>query len=164
MLAASPKATVPVLVLADGSVIDESLDIMLWALARNDPERWRDGYDAALVARFDTDFKHHLDRYKYAERYGVDAIAHRDAGLALLEMLENRLIATRCLSGADRTLSDMAILPFVRQFAAVDRGWFETQPIAHVRAWLAALVASPLFDRAMQRLEPWVPGDVPIRW
>lgn len=164
MLAVSPKATVPVLQLDDGRVIDESFDIMRWALGRNDPERWLAGYDAALVEAFDTHFKHHLDRYKYAERHDADPIVHRDAGVALLEMLEERLVATRYLSGAERTLSDMAIMPFVRQFASVDRGWFETQPIAQVQAWLAALVASPLFDRAMQRLEPWVPGDVPVCW
>jgi len=162
MLAASPKATVPVLVLADGRVIDESLDIMLWALGRNDPERWLAGYDAALVEAFDTRFKHHLDRYKYPERHGADPIAHRDAGVAMLGLLEARLSDSACLCGPQRALSDMAIFPFVRQFAAVDPDGFAAQPIARVQAWLARHIASPLFAQAMLRLAPWKPGDPPI--
>lgn len=162
MLAASPKGTVPVLQLDDGRVIDESLDIMLWALGRNDPERWLEGYDPALVEAFDTRFKHHLDRYKYAERHDADPIAHRDAGRAMLGQLDARLAGTAHLCGAQRALSDIAIFPFVRQYAAVDPSWFTAQPIARVQAWLAQHVASPLFARAMVRLPVWVPGDPPI--
>ncbi|WP_010184966.1 glutathione S-transferase [Sphingomonas sp. PAMC 26605] len=162
MLAASPKGTVPVLQLDDGRVIDESLDIMLWALGRNDPERWLAGYDAALVETFDTRFKHHLDRYKYAERYAADPIAHRDAGLALLVQLDARLSDNAHLCGAQRGLSDIAIFPFVRQFAAVDPGWFAALPIVRVQHWLARHVASPLFEQAMLRLPPWAPGDPPF--
>ncbi len=162
MLAASPKGTVPVLQLDDGRVIDESLDIMLWALGRNDPERWLAGYDAALVEAFDTQFKHHLDRYKYAERHDADPIAHRDAGLALLAQLDARLADSADLCGPQRTLSDMAIFPFVRQFAAVDPDGFAALPIARAQAWLARHVASPLFEQAMQRFAPWTPGDPPI--
>jgi glutathione S-transferase len=164
MLAVSSKGTVPVLVLADGGVIDESLAIMLWALGQNDPEGWLAGYDAALVEMFDTRFKHHLDRFKYAERYAVDPVAHRYAGLALLEILEARLSQGAHVCGAQRSLTDMAIFPFVRQFAAVDRGWFDGQPIPSVRRWLAEQVASPVFERAMVRLKPWMPGDAPILW
>ena len=91
MLAASPKGTVPVLVLADGTVIDESIDIMRWALAQNDPEDWLARADAELVALFDGAFKHHLDRYKYAGRYDADPLAHRAAGLAMLAELDTRL-------------------------------------------------------------------------
>lgn len=162
MLAASPKGTVPVLVLDDGRVIDESLDIMRWALGRNDPERWLEGYDSALVEAFDTQFKHHLDRYKYPERDGADPIVHRDAGMAMLGLLEVRLSGSAELCGPHRTLSDIAIFPFVRQFAAVDPGWFAAQPIVRVQAWLARHVASPLFEQAMLRLAPWTPGDPPI--
>ncbi|MEG3143195.1 glutathione S-transferase [Sphingomonas sp. RT2P30] len=162
MLAASPKATVPVLVLADGSVIDESLAIMRWALARNDPEGWRAGDDAALIAGFDGAFKQHLDRYKYPERHAAEPVAHRDAGLALLETLEGRLAVHANLSRDTPALSDIAIMPFVRQFAAVDRVWFDAQPVPHVRAWLARHVASPLFDRAMLRVAAWHPGDAPV--
>lgn len=162
MLAASPKGTVPVLQLDDGRVIDESLDIMLWALGGNDPERWLAGYDAALVEAFDTHFKHHLDRYKYAERHGADPIAHRDAGLQMLAQLDARLSDSANLGGPQRGLSDMAIFPFVRQFAAVDRDWFAAQPVSRVQEWLARHVASPLFDQAMLRLAPWTPGDPPL--
>ena len=163
LIAASPKATVPVLVLADGTVIDESIDIMRWALGRNDPEDWLAGDDAALIELFDTQFKPALDRYKYAGRHDADPIAHREAGLALLHLLEERL-ADGNLGGARRTLSDMAIMPFVRQFAAVDGAWFAAQAIPLVQAWLARHVASALFDRAMVRLTPWTPGDAPILW
>lgn len=158
MIAASPKATVPVLVLEDGSVIDESLDIMRWALALNDPEDWRAGDDAALIATFDSAFKHHLDRYKYADRHHTDPAEHRAAGLALLEELERRLAVHTNLCLETRALTDIAIMPFVRQFAAVDRGWFDAQPLLRVQAWLARHVASPLFEQAMLRLPPWVPG------
>uniref|UniRef100_UPI0035CBDA67 glutathione S-transferase n=1 Tax=uncultured Sphingomonas sp. TaxID=158754 RepID=UPI0035CBDA67 len=164
MLSASPKGTVPVLVLADGAVIDESLDIMRWALERRDPEGWLADYDFALVERFDARFKHHLDRYKYAARYDVDPVAHRDAGLALLQELDARLAERANLCGAARSLTDMAIFPFVRQFAAVDRAWFDVQPIPGVRHWLGEHVASPLFEQAMMRLKPWTPANAPIVW
>jgi glutathione S-transferase len=152
MLAASPKATVPVLVLPDGTVIDESLDIMRWALARNDPEEWRAGDDAALIASFDGAFKHHLDRYKYPERHAADPVAHRGAGLSMLDTLERRLAGHANLHRDTRALSDIAIMPFVRQFAAVDRGWFDAQPLPRCQDWLARHVASPLFERAMLRV------------
>lgn len=157
MIAASPKATVPVLVLESGTVIDESIDIMRWALDRHDPEDWLSGDDAALVARFDGAFKHHLDRYKYPDRHDGDPREHRAAGLALLEELEPRLAANANLCRQTRALADIAIMPFVRQFAAVDRASFDAQPIPQVRAWLARHIASPLFDQAMQRLAPWAP-------
>lgn len=155
LLAASPKATVPVLVLESGAVIDESLDIMRWALARHDPEDWRGGDDAALVASFDGAFKHHLDRYKYPDRHGADPLAHRAAGVAMLDRLERRLAARDNLCRDTRALADIAIMPFVRQFAAVDRGWFDAQPLPRVRAWLARHVSSPLFERAMLRVAAW---------
>ena len=162
MTLASPKATVPVLVLADGEVIDESLAIMRWALARYDPEDWLAGDDTGLMAAFDDGFKHHLDRYKYADRHGTDPAFHRRAGLALLDDIERRLAVRANLCRDRRSLTDIAIMPFVRQFAAVDRAWFDAQPIAHVRQWLDAHVASPLFDAAMVRVKPWVPGDAPV--
>ena len=152
MIAASPKATVPVLVLPSGQVIDESLDIMRWALNRHDPEHWLAGYDAALVAAFDDRFKHHLDRYKYADRHGTDPAEHRAAGLALLHQLETRLSASRHITRDTRAFTDIALMPFVRQFAAVDRPWFDAQPIPQVHRWLAGLIASPLFEQAMVRL------------
>ena len=161
MIAASPKATVPVLVLPDGTAIDESIDIMRWALARGDPEHWLDGDDRALIAANDGPFKHHLDRYKYPERHDSDPAAHREEGLAMLMALEARLATQSHLSGTRWTLTDAAILPFVRQFAAIDPGWFPAQPIPAVRRWLEAGLASPLFERVMVRLPQWRAGDPP---
>lgn len=157
MLAASPKGTVPVLVEADGRVIDESLDIMRWALRRADPEAWLAGDDAALIATNDGPFKHHLDRYKYPDRHGGDAAMHRAEGLALIDPLEARLRHQPFLCGAARSLTDAALMPFVRQFAATDPAWFAAQPIPAVQAWLASYCASPLFGQAMLRQEPWRP-------
>jgi glutathione S-transferase len=164
MIAASPKATVPVLVLTDGRVIDESIDIMRWALGQHDREGWLAGDDAALIALFDDRFKHHLDRYKYADRHGTDPGEHRLAGLGLLGALEARLADGGNLCGAGRSITDVAIFPFVRQFASVDRDWFDAQPVPRVREWLAGHVASPLFEQAMVRLTPWVAGDVAVVW
>ena len=162
LIAASPKATVPVLVLENGEVIDQSLDIMRWALRRNDPEGWLDGDDQALIADNDGPFKHHLDRYKYPERHGSDALAHREAALLILSELEVRLTSRNNLCRDSRALTDMAIMPFIRQFAATDRSWFEAQPLPRLREWLARHEASPLFERAMVRLEPWQAGDVAV--
>src|SRR4051812_30888674 len=100
LIAASPKATVPVLVLPDGEVIDESLEVMRWALRRNDPENWLQGDDVALIAANDGAFKYHLDRYKYPERHGVDPVAHRASGLALLTVLEAQLAGHPWLCGS----------------------------------------------------------------
>lgn len=155
MLAASPKGTVPVLVLGDGAVIDESIDIMRWALAQSDPEGWLSRADAGLVGEFDDAFKHHLDRYKYAGRYNVDPLAHRAAGLAMLAGLDGRLTKQDYLVGAERGFGDVALFPFVRQFAGVDPDWFAAHAPARVREWLAALTASDLFAQAMVRFAPW---------
>jgi glutathione S-transferase len=162
MIAASPKATVPVLVLPGGTVIDESLDIMRWALALGDPEHWLAGDDAALIAANDGAFKYHLDRYKYPERHGSGPVAHREAGLAMLADLDARLTSCGWLGGGRCGLADIAIFPFVRQFAATDRAWFDAQPLLALQAWLAALIGSTLFERAMVRLKPWAAGDTAV--
>ncbi|WP_420606390.1 glutathione S-transferase [Novosphingopyxis sp.] len=159
LIAASSKGTVPVLVLPDGSVIDESIDIMRWALGRNDPEHWLEGDDATLIAANDGPFKHHLDRYKYASRHNSDAAEHRGEGMAILAALDRRLAAQPFLCGARRTLTDIAVMPFVRQFAATDRDWFAAQTLPHLQAWLAGLLASPLFQAIMVKREPWRAGD-----
>ena len=106
MLTASPKGTVPVLVQADGTVIDESLDIMRWALTQRDPEDWLARDDPALIARNDGAFKHDLDRYKYPERHGSDALVHRETGLAFLRALDDRLADAAQLCGPVRGLAD----------------------------------------------------------
>lgn len=159
---ASSKATVPVLVLPDGEVIDESIDIMRWCLARRDPEGWLSRDDAALIAVNDGAFKHDLDRYKYPHRHDSDAVAHRESGAAFLRELDTRLAPGGQLCGTARGLADMAIMPFVRQFAATDRGWFDAQPMPHLQAWLEGHLNSPLFAGIMIRPQPWQPGDAPL--
>lgn len=167
LLAVSPKGTVPVLLLPDGQVIDQSRDVMAWALARADPEGWLMRDDAALIAVNDGPFKYHLDRTKYPGRYAEDPDSndpayHRAAALTLLQPLDARLAASQHLSGDRRGLTDMAIFPFIRQFAAIDPRWFAAQPLPRLRAWLDEHLASPLFAAAMVRYSPWQPNDAPL--
>lgn len=165
LLAASAKGTVPVLVLPDGEVIDESLAIMRWGLERNDPEDWLAGDDSALIAANDGGFKDALDRYKYPSRYpGGDPYEHRERGLMFLRGLEQRLEGSAYLAGAHRTLADIALFPFARQFAHTDRAWFEAQPLPRVQDWLARHLASELFASVMPKFAPWTAGDAPIRF
>lgn len=162
MLVASPKGTVPVLVLPDGKVIDESLDVMRWALSLNDPEQWLKRTDDALITRNDGQFKHDLDRYKYPERHGSDALAHRESALTFLRDLDARIAAQGQLCGTARGLSDMAIMPFVRQFAAVDPVWFAGLPLPHLQRWLAGHLSSDLFAAVMAKFGLWKAGDAPV--
>lgn len=186
MIEISPKATVPVLLLPDGTVLEESLDIMRWALGRNDPDQWlipEDGDTAAmwaLIAESDGDFKHHLDRYKYASRHGADTDPdhHREQGLAFLQKLEARLAqesrgqgpAGQGTAGQGPTeqaqlfgdrpcLADFAIFPFVRQFANTDRAWFDAAPLPRLQVWLEGHITAPLFDGVMQKFPVWAAGD-----
>jgi glutathione S-transferase len=159
---ASPKATVPVMVEPDGRVFGESLDIMRRVLGRNDPEGWLERDDPALIAANDGPFKYDLDRYKYPDRHGSDAAAHRGEGLTFLFQLEARLAHAGQLCGAASGLADMAIMPFVRQFAATDRAWFDAQPLPHVRAWLKGHLNSPFFSAVMVRVNLWQAGDPPV--
>lgn len=161
MLGASPKGTVPVLVLPDDAVIDQSIDIMRHALGQSDPEGWLAGDDAALITRNDGPFKHDLDRYKYPERHAGDPGAYRDAGVGFLRDLDVRLAVSAQLCGARRGLTDMALMPFVRQFVAVDRAWFDAQPLPHLQRWLAGHLASDLFAAIMVRHQPWSPAPSP---
>lgn len=162
LLAASPKGTVPVLVSTDGVVIEESLEIMRWSLERNDPEGWLEREDPALIEANDGPFKTHLDRYKYPERYASDPAEHRAAGLALLGVLEDRLAANAYLRGEKAGMTDAAIFPFVRQFAEIDRVWFDGQTLPRVQAWLRCHTASALFGAIMVRLKPWRRDDAPL--
>lgn len=159
MLEASPKGTVPVVVLPDGGVIEQSLEVMHWALAQADPESWLERDDAALINRNDGPFKHDLDRYKYPERHGSDATAHRESGLAFLAELDARLTQNGQLCGNERGLADMAVMPFVRQFAATDPVWFDSQPLPHLQRWLAGHLESALFASVMGKFAPWREGD-----
>lgn len=156
MLVASPKGTVPVLVLTGGEVIAESIDIMRWALARHDPHGWLERDDEALIARNDGPFKHDLDRYKYPERHGADAMLHRGSALGFLCELDSRLTVGGQLCGSRMGIADAAIMPFVRQFASVDREWFDSQPLPRLQTWLAGHLSSALFDAIMVRHEPWI--------
>jgi glutathione S-transferase len=161
MIAASPKATVPVLVLADGTVIEESLEIMLWSLARHDPEDWLACGDAGrdLIALADGPFKTDLDRYKYANRYeGADPIAHRTSGSEFLEKLANQLGDNNQLFGDAVSLADIAIFPFVRQFANTDRDWFDQAAPPAVQAWLDRHLNASLFTGVMAKYPQWVAG------
>jgi glutathione S-transferase len=160
LIEASPKATVPVLVLPDGTVIEESLDIVRWALARNDPDRWLDGDDADLIAANDGPFKHHLDRAKYPGRFDESG-DHRALVLSLLMPLEARLTDSAYLCGDRPMLTDFALLPFVRQFAEIDRSSFDAQPLPALGRWLADLLTSDSFAAAMVRLPAWKAGDPP---
>lgn len=167
LIEASPKATVPVLVLADGTVIDESLAIMRWALSQNDPESWLAGDDASLIARNDGPFKKHLDRYKYPTRYPEEAcgdedtfrLDHRTHGFAILQKLDGDLGSSKHLRGDRRTLADIAVFPFVRQFANTDRDWFDEQGLPHLQEWLEGHLASDLFASVMAKFTPWKSGD-----
>ncbi len=166
LLAASPKGTVPVLVDTDGRVIEESLDIMRWALVRSDPQHWLAPQSGApedmlaLIERCDGDFKHHLDRYKYANRYeGANAVEHREQAASFLRELEARLQASACLFGERPALADMAIAPFVRQFAIADTAWFAQQPWPRLRAWLDALLGGDAFQRVMRKYPQWKSGE-----
>ena len=154
MLALSPKGTVPVLSL-DGRVIEESLEIMQWALAQNDPEDWLlrgDPRVLALIAENDQVFKHHLNRYKYAERYPEQPMEHyRAEGEVFLQMLEDLLGDHDYLLAERMSLADAAVVPFVRQFAHVDREWFAGAPYRRLQAWLQRILESPLFMAVMAK-------------
>ncbi|WP_394693643.1 glutathione S-transferase [Hyphobacterium sp.] len=159
MLEASPKGTVPVVVLPDGAVIEESLDVMRWALSQQDPQNWLSPGSTMfdLIAENDGPFKHHLDRYKYPNRYDdVDAIAHRTAGRSFLETLDQRLSEQAQLFGDTISLADIAIFPFIRQFANHDRDWFDAQDLPNLQTWLAGHLESALFADIMVKHELWV--------
>lgn len=154
MLRLSPKATVPVLELSDGRVIDESLDIMVWALLQNDPWKLLSNLDESLllIQRNDGDFKKMLDRYKYPERYPEFAQVHyREECELLLREWELRLHGHAFLSSENAGIADLAIMPFVRQFAHVDRVWFEASPYSRLHHWLEGWLKSDLFSGVMKK-------------
>lgn len=166
MLDASPKGTVPVLQLPDGKVIDESLDVMMHALGAADPEGLLAPGEGdldemlALIAACDGPFKYHLDRYKYPDRYeGAVAEDHRTAGLAFLLTLNERLSSRDQLFGARISLADLAVMPFVRQFANTDRAWFDAEDLPHLQRWLAGHLESSRFKSIMPKFAQWQPGD-----
>ena len=154
MLAISPKGTVPVLD-AGGQVIDESLEIMRWALAQNDPDDWLLGGDSRiteLIEANDQVFKVHLNRYKYAERYPEQPMeVYRAEGALFLQQLDELLEGRDYLLANHPSLADIALLPFVRQFAHVDRDWFAQTPYVRLQAWLQRFLESELFTGIMKK-------------
>ncbi len=161
MLAASPKGTVPVLALPDGRVIDESRDIMHWALAETDMGPM-DAEATHLIETNDGPFKFHLDRFKYPNRYSNCApLEHRSAGYAVLTSIDARLAFGPWLGGEKLGFLDIAIFPFIRQFAATDAEWFAAQAVPNLQRWMAAMTGSNLFKSVMDRYQPWRDGDPP---
>jgi glutathione S-transferase len=167
MLAVSPKGTVPVLQLENGTVLDQSLDIMFWALRQNDSEHWLKSSwlqnAEQLIKRNDEEFKYYLDRYKYGDRYpAYTALYYRQQGELFLTDLEARLNQNQFLCGNHFALADAAIIPFIRQFAAVDSEWFENSPYPAVKRWLNSFLTSKLFENVMTKYQPWKPGNRPL--
>ncbi|MEC8024343.1 MAG: rhodanese-related sulfurtransferase [Myxococcota bacterium] len=165
MLELSPKGTVPVLWLTDGTVLDESMDIIRWALEQHDPEGWLPTdpnaveYASAIIERNDAEFKFHLDRYKYPTRYeGVDPITHRTAAESFLSALDSKLREHPYLSGQQRGLVDAAVMPFIRQFANTNRQWFDQTPYSHLRQWLALELVADSFLGIMKKYPQWSAG------
>ena len=177
LLDASPKGTVPVVVLPDGQIIEESLDIMLWALTQQAAPAWLSAFSTtdqqamlALIQENDSSFKQALDRYKYPQRHaehdaiGAEAFAkeHRRQAAEWLQGLEQRLQRHRWLFGAEPSLADYAILPFVRQFAHTDKDWFAAQPWPALLAWLDDFLHSEIFQRVMHKYSAWEPEHTPV--
>jgi len=166
LLDISTKATVPVLLLQNGKIIDESLDIMHWALSLNDPDNWKnkDLIDDInrLIQVNDKELKYYLDRYKYADRYPeYSEQYYRKKAEKFLAELENRLSQHSYLCGENRCLADMAIFPFIRQFANVDLGWFQSSDYKKLNLWLNQQVESDLFMSIMDKYPVWQVGDEP---
>lgn len=171
MLEASPKGSVPILVINNHTiaptVIDESLDIMQWALARSDPDGWLPGQPDAeifsLIEENDNDFKPRLDRYKYFERYPEEAQeTYLEDAKPYLQKLDNRLAANRFLMTDQRTIADVAIFPFIRQFAMVDQSVLPSLKLPHLLAWLTSWLEDPLFLSCMEKYPRWQYGAEPV--
>ncbi|QYJ87666.1 glutathione S-transferase [Shewanella mesophila] len=164
MLTASPKGTVPVLVLGDNKVIDESLDIMRWALEQDDPldlltqnSISHQTTAAELIKQNDTDFKPWLDRYKYADRYPEhEENYYRNKAESYLTLLEAQLLDKENLVRQQVSIADVAIFPFIRQFAHVNLTWWNKAPYPHVKTWLDRHLQSEAFSRIMTKYPTWL--------
>lgn len=163
----SPKATVPVLQLPGGDILEESLDIMFWALKKNDPDNWL-GQNAEkahkLISRNDGPFKKFLDRYKYPDRFEEeDSCDAREKGLEILKDLNALIEQNGYLNGDSLSLADIAIFPFIRQFAHVDLNWFNHQPLEPLQNWLEVRKKSRLFEKIMFKTPQWQPKQEPLK-
>ena len=165
----SAKGTVPVLRLPDGSVIDESLEVMKWALNANDPDNWLDVLESEptfsddFLGELDGEFKRSLDRYKYANRYNlneIESLAYREKGFNFLLGIEKRIEKNQFISGAKIGFLDIASLPFIRQYRIADPDWFDAQPIPRVQKMLNEFLNSTLFRSIMEKYKPWESEDV----
>lgn len=164
MLQASPKGTVPTLVLPDDAVLDESDDVMRWALRQSDPDDWLHAAYAEsvrqLVDENDFVFKQHLDHYKYADRYPeYPPEEYRRRGEVFLQQLEERLNTSRYLLSDQLSFADVAIFPFIRQFAFVDKAWFDQAPYPRLQLWLNRFLKSERFRNVMHKYPVWQAGD-----
>ena len=166
MLEASPKGTVPVLITTAGKVIDESAQIIFWCLEQHDPAQWLGENKSlvnditALIERNDVLFKPCLDRYKYADRHPQKSMeGHRKDSLFFLDELETRLVRQSCdqpfLLGNRCSAGDIVVLSFIRQFAFVDKTWFDNAPYPYLQNWLSRLMATPLFEKTMEKIPLW---------
>lgn len=168
MLSISPKGTVPVLELVNGTIIDESRDIMTWALTQHDPENWlltenvKQEEVECLIDFNDNEFKHALDHYKYADRYPEHTMEiYRQQGEVFLQQLEEKLTINDYLMGPEISLTDMAVFPFIRQFAYVDKDWFDQTSYTKLQKWLEQLLNTKLFHQVMRKYPRWHNGDEP---
>lgn len=162
LLAASPKATVPVLVLPDGKVIDESLDIMRWALNTSDPLGWLNEavFDSDWIKACDGKFKYWLDHYKYADRYpGHPATFYQENAENFLAEVEANLSDSHWIAGDRACAIDVALFPFIRQFASVDPAWWLNAPYPRIQRWLKAWLDSALFPTIMAKYPRWEAGQ-----
>lgn len=167
LLAASAKGTVPVLILADGQVIEESLDIMRWALTISDPDNWLTPENQKvcqqLISTNDQTFKPLLDGYKYPQTSAKqDSNYYRQAADPILSQLESLLNHNPCLNGQSISLADVALFPFIRQFAMVDKDWFSQSAYPNLRIWLQSFLISDLFKQVMQKYPEWDEQEEPI--
>ena len=163
MLAISPKGTVPVLQLLDGTVIEESTEIMIWALEQQDPQGLLDAevlqQANALIDKNDNEFKYWLDRYKYADRHtDMTQTEYRQKGEIFLQVLEELLTKNPYFLGKTVTIADIGIMPFVRQFAHVDRDIFYSLPYPNLQRWLQDWLQHPFFLQTMTKFQPWQDG------
>jgi len=167
MLAISKSGTVPLLAFHSGKVIEESLDIAIWALQQSDPEGWLQNYDLSmtLIRDNDGDFKHWLDRYKYHVGYPEKSPEYyRDQACEYLNTLERRLSHHQYLIDDTPRLADAMIFPFVRQFANVDLAWWESNSYALLKQWLAFWLSHPNFILSMKKLPPWISGTTGVEF
>jgi glutathione S-transferase len=165
----SAKATVPVLLFSDDSVIDESMEIMLWALRRSDPYGWLDRdletQARQLIEENDEGFKAHLDHYKYFDRHpGRSRLDYRQQAEIFIHKLEQLLQRNPYLLGDRATLADVAIMPFVRQFAGVEPEWFESSRYACLKDWLKQFIQSQMFLSVMEKFPLWKDGESEVHF